>query len=195
MSYSDFATAGMLRIGIFICLTISTIACAIEGGYVGVLGGVNLLQKEYKRHHKIVFKTGYAGGANAGYGFCNNWRIEGECLYRRNDIKSFHFDHQKVRCGHRQTLSLIANGLYDFDFCYPMMPYLGFGLGADYTALKIHFPCRHMSNHKTWFAAQAIAGFSWLVCDYTEVSIDYRYHWSLSHQDNNTFLLAVKLCF
>lgn len=179
----------------FVLLASSSIAFALEGGYVGVLGGVNLLQKEYKKHHKVVYKTGFAAGANAGYGFCNNWRLEGECLYRRNNIKSFHYHHQKVQCGKRHSLSVMVNGLHDFDFCYPLMPYLGMGIGADYSALKIRFPCKHVGNYKTWFAAQAIAGFSWLVCDYTEVSIDYRYHWSLSHQDNNTFMLAVKLCF
>ncbi len=180
---------------IFSCVLLSSVAYAIEGRYVGVLGGVNLLQKEHKKQHKISFKTGYAAGVNAGYGFCNNWRVEGEFLYRRNNIKTFHFHHNKVRCGYRRTLSWMVNGLYDFDFCYPVMPHLGIGLGADCSSLKIHFPCRHVKNYNTWFAAQAIAGFSWLVCDYTELSLDYRYHWSLSHQDNNTFKLAVKVCF
>lgn len=186
----------LLRIGLIgLFLSFSPSALANEGGYVGVLGGVNLLQKEHKEHHKVVFKTGYAGGINAGYGFSNNWRAEGEVLYRQNNIKSFHFQHHKVHCGRRRTLSIMANSLYDFDFCYPMMPYLGAGVGVDFTHLKIIFPCHRLSERKGYFAAQALAGLTWPVCDYTEVSVDYRFHWSFSHQMNNTFMLAIKLCF
>lgn len=180
---------------LFFFLAIPSIACTLEGRYVGVLGGVNLLQKEHRWHHKIVYKTGYAGGVNAGYGFCNNWRIEGECLYRRNDIKSFHFHHRKVSCGNQRSLSLMINGLYDFDFCYPVMPYFGAGFGGYWSKLWIRFPCKHKKDINTCFAVQALAGFSWLVCDYTELSLDYRGHWPLGSCANNTFMLVIKLCF
>lgn len=183
-----------LAILLTIILTPSVIK-ASEGMYVGMLGGVNLLQNNHFHGHKVVYNTGYAAGAFAGYGFCNNVRVEGEFLYRRNNIKRFKMDEESFHCGHRRSYSLMANCLYDFDFCFPVTPYLGLGVGADRDTLVVNFKEGHTHKNKTHFAAQAIAGFSYPVYDYTEMSIDYRYHWAMSHLYNHTFTLGLKYIF
>lgn len=168
---------------------------ASESAYVGLLGGANLLRNEHYRHKDIVYNTGYAAGCFGGYGFCNNIRVEGEFFYRRNNIKHIRMFDGDLHCGHRRSYSLMGNCLYDFDICYPVMPYVGVGLGADRDILVINIPSNRKKNYKMRFAAQAIAGFSYPVCDYTEMSIDYRYHWARSHLSNNTFTLGLKYIF
>lgn len=176
-------------------LLMPAIAKATEGAYIGLLGGVNLLQNEHHHHTGIVYKTGYAAGAFAGYGFCNDLRVEGEFLYRQNLIKHIKVRDGSLHPGHRSSYSLMANCLYDFDICYPVMPYLGIGLGADRDALTVKLPEGNSKEYRTKFAAQAILGFSYPVCDFTEMSIDYRYHWARSRQSNNTFTMGLKYIF
>lgn len=163
--------------------------------YVGVLGGVNLLQNEHRHDDSIKYKTGYTAGAFAGYGFCNNIRVEGEFLYRRNNVKHIKNDKGTFHCGHYRSYSLMANCLYDFNICYPVTPYLGVGIGADRVTTAISIPESGFKNHKTRFAAQGIAGFSYPICDNTEMSIDYRYHWVENHRNNNTFTMGLKYIF
>lgn len=176
-------------------LLIPTILRGVEGSYVGVLGGVNLLQNEHRHEESIKYKTGYTAGVVAGHGFCNNFRLETEFLYRRNNVKRVENASGKFHCGHYRSYSLMANCLYDFDICYPVTPYLGVGVGADRETLSVSLPEGSFREHKTRFAAQGIVGFSYPICDFTEMSIDYRYHWVSNHCDNNTFTLGLKYIF
>lgn len=186
----------LVRLAVFLgSILLPAIAIANEGFYIGILGGANILQNENHHRKHIVYKTGYAAGAFAGYGFCNNLRVEGEFFYRRNQIKHIKTRDGEFHRGHLRSYSLMANCLYDFDICRPVTPYIGIGLGADRDRKVADLPIDPIKKYYTRFAAQAIIGFSYPFCDYTEMSMDYRYHWGKSRQINNTFTLAVRFTF
>lgn len=178
---------------LFLCA--SPLIQASEGAYVGLLGGINLIQNQHYHRRHIEYKNGFAAGLIGGYGFCNHLRVEGEFFYRRNNVKHIKFHDGQFHCGHRTSYSLMGNCLYDFDICYPVMPYIGIGLGADRDILAVKVPYDHSRAYKTRFAVQAILGFSYPVCDYTEIAVDYRYHWARNRLSNNTFTLGLRYIF
>lgn len=141
-------------------------------------------------------KTG--GGANIamGYNFqCVCMRFEGELLYQRNSFKSFTLTTPDPLLapfvgtfgvhGAIQDLALMAN-LY-YDFCLLSMKfYLGAGIGADFnrisfskTIVVLTTPTISVleldaSQNKTYFAWNAMAGFSYPLTECWFLDLGYR---------------------
>jgi len=56
-----------------------------------------------------------AGGGTVGYGFGNDWRVEGELMYRRNDLNEVTLDGVGASTeGDYASLSIGLSALYDF---------------------------------------------------------------------------------
>jgi opacity protein-like surface antigen len=75
---------------------------------------------------------GLLAGAALGYSFKSGFRLEGEMTQRRNrsltpaDAR----DPLGVGAGAANELSLMLNGIYDFDTHTPLTPFVGAGLGG-----------------------------------------------------------------
>jgi opacity protein-like surface antigen len=153
-------------------------AVDVEGVYVGGLAGVNWLQF-HKHKVKVHFKTGWLAGGFIGYRWCGGLRLEAEGTYRYNRTKSvrvrFH-DHSKSHRigGHLRTWSLMANGYYEIPLCWCVTPYIGAGVGYDWT--RVQACHRRTGRHKDSFAWQVIAGGLYDIDDCMEVGIEYRFH-------------------
>ena len=64
---------------------------------------------------KADFDPSFTGGVTAGYRLNESWRVEGEVLYRRNDLKDVTLDGIGVSTGgDLASLSLGLSALYDF---------------------------------------------------------------------------------
>jgi opacity protein-like surface antigen len=120
--------------------------------YVGALGGANWLTQSHRQCcFRPKYETGYGVGGFVGYKMCcYNFRGEVEVTYRRNEIE--HRKHKRRRItpdiltgsdsrnrrrhkdrGHYEDISLMFNGFYDFDLCSCFTPYIGAGVGVDWT--------------------------------------------------------------
>lgn len=146
-----------------------------EGTYAGLLGGVNFASYHTK-HATFSFKPGLIVGGYVGYNFCGDFRAEGELSYRYNKINSIkikHFDRAHVK-GHLDTWSFMANGYYNIDMCWCVVPYIGAGIGYDITQVK---SCKgRKSKDENGFAWQVIAGGLYPIDDCFEIGLEYRLH-------------------
>lgn len=187
-----------------------------EGLYVGAFGAVDF--PHVKKHHSHSsdasgsihnkLKTGYFFSGALGYRFCEGLRAELETGFHHNKKKKHHnstsgdFNRQG---GNANTWSVLVNGLYDFQTCWCLKPFLGAGIGYSSTNLKRgHFggndgssssasnggcndcgneessgssssSSSHHKRRKTGFAWQLIAGVAYPLCDGWDVSLQYRY--------------------
>lgn len=151
-----------------------------EGGfYISAAGGavwvndIDLLD-EIDFSWIAEFDTGWAALGALGYDYGNGVRGELEVGYRDNDGEIVidgpegFFDSANVK-----ALTIMANGLYDYDTGSSFTPFIGFGLGAaqvdgDFTGI--------FSDDKAWaFAYQFIGGLNIGMSDRMELFADYRY--------------------
>ena len=63
------------------------------------------------------FDTGFAAGGALGYDFNNRWRLEGEFMYRTNDLETTNLSGiGNFSDGDYASTALAINGFYEFDF-------------------------------------------------------------------------------
>lgn len=181
-----------------------------EGFYVGGFGGANWLQTNRKHHHgdgefHHKFRTGYVAGGSVGYKWCQGYRLEGEIAYRRNQLKKSEitgFD-ESAR-GHFQSISYMANALYDMELggwnccAIDVVPYVGVGIGYSTQKLKLdhHSFSFEGKNKKNGFAWQLIAGLGYEISCNTDLALEYRFHVGhAKHLYNHALDLAVRYHF
>jgi len=95
----------------------------------------------------VKFDAGFVGLASVGWGFGNGLRVELEGAWRTNKLSglsgggnnffnSFNNNNQNIpgtgAGGNEQKYSAFVNVLYDFDAGWPVVPYVGVGLGYTY---------------------------------------------------------------
>ena len=104
-------------------LSTPAFAEADKGFYATGVVGVGFLGSEDLNYRdgtldstaKADFDASFTGGATAGYRLNESWRVEGEALYRRNDLKDVTLDGVGVSTGGDfASLSLGLSALYDF---------------------------------------------------------------------------------
>lgn len=80
-------------------LSLSTAIKADEGPYAGIIAGANWINetshKTLHNHVRVDYKTGYLVGATLGWTWCNNFSLEAEFAYRKNNV-----DHVKFKDRH-----------------------------------------------------------------------------------------------
>jgi opacity protein-like surface antigen len=221
----DYTMKKFLFLLTALCALSANQAGADEGLYAGVFGGANWLDVSSSRV-KSNFEVGYVVGGSVGYRWCGGLRLEGEIAYRNNDIKSAHVknrgsyscsDSYKVRLkGHVDTVSYMANVLYDWPFeCSPMKVYFGAGIGGanqkfsvhnrrgssssdcaefandDYSDCSSSSSRRRHSKNSNGFAAQAIVGVAYNICDCYDLTAEYRYLYVNNDRSSNNNALVV----
>jgi len=138
------ATAAVLVVA-----PVAALAQPISGPYVGVAGGINIVQDADvstsggqvsngdggfrpvpPQTGTVEFDTGWAGFLTLGWGFGNGMRVELEGGYRSNDVDSITLGGTRATgVGGRQTQwSGMVNALYDFNMGW-INPYIGLGVG------------------------------------------------------------------
>ncbi|MCE2510142.1 MAG: OmpA family protein [Alphaproteobacteria bacterium] len=162
-------------------------AAAEEAWYVRAQGGGNyadpesitgLLGSTFNRTSE--FKSGYLAGAAVGYDF-NGFRIEGEFLYRENDVEAL-IGGTGVVSGDRSIRTVTANFIYDF-YKTEIAPdrflgvYAGFGLGTAQVSLNgvTQGGTLLIDSDDSVFAYQAIFGVSHTLTPRLTANVDYRY--------------------
>jgi opacity protein-like surface antigen len=105
---------------------------------------------------------GWLLGLAIGNSF-NNFRLEGEIEYRSNDFSAKGVSGDETLT----TISLMANGYYDFNIDSGITPYVGAGIGM----------ARHDAevDDDTVFAYQATIGLAMPVSDTMDLDFAYRY--------------------
>ncbi len=78
------------------------------------------------------FDGGFAAGGAVGYKFGNNWRLEGEVLYRTSELDTADISGLGTFTeGDYSSVAIAVNGLYDFDLFgnEKIKTYVGGGIG------------------------------------------------------------------
>ncbi len=150
---------------------------------------------EYRRSlekGKLKTDNGFGLSAAVGYGR-KNVRIEGELSWLRLGVDSLDFDGTDDSDedtvdewgGRASILGLMANGYYDIDTGTKWVPYIGGGLGAARSNLKLSFTSRDLATETMetgsdkdadWVLAYQIgAGVAYPVSDSVMVQLGYRF--------------------
>ena len=129
---------------------------------------------------------GYFLGGAGGYKF-GPWRGELELEYMENQTQSGNnlfagaTGRSATLRGSTSNLAAMINGYYDFAIGWPITPYVGVGIGADYfrfsqvntTSLPANIQIANAFD--TVFAYQAMAGVSYAINPQWSIDLEYRY--------------------
>jgi opacity protein-like surface antigen len=158
-------------------------AADVEGFYLGATGAASFVQtsNNHRRHHQ-KYDTGFFGAIDLGYRWCNGFHLEAEVAYiynkdkKHNNYYSFNSSHRR----HRDVWAGMVNGLYEFDTCWGVEPYVGIGLGYAHVKHGINndfsyaYSGRRHASHNS-FAYQVIAGVAYPICDNIDLAVEYRF--------------------
>jgi len=156
-----------------------------NGWYIGLEGGANWVDDNNglvgfsssapTTTDTFQFDTGWSVLATVGYAFDNNWRVELEGAYRKNDIDLFVTSGGfNATGGDLNQLSIVANVLYDIPLTERLD--LTFGVGAGVSRSELDAPFPGAGDDDDWnFAYQGIAGLSYEVTDRLDLTLTYRY--------------------
>jgi len=178
-------------------------AQAVDGFYVGAGAGFNYKQDQkvdyfqpqfpgvtgpistFPSRGKVRTDGGFVGLASFGYGLGNGLRFEIEGNYRQNKItRVTGTSFPTSSGGTNQTYGAMLNALYDFDFGWPVVPYVGVGAGYAWTTLNsfrsvgTSYAYSLRSNDTQGaFAYQGIVGASFPIAQIPGLSItgEYRF--------------------
>ncbi len=180
----------MKRISVASLLALSLVwtasAHSAEGMYVsGALGVASASDADagepYSHGVKgnMSFDSGFGFLAAVGYGM-DNFRVEGEFGYQKNDLNNFNvLGHSTGLSGDLSVWSMLCNGYYDFPIGSDFAPFVTAGLGfAQVSMNDFNTP---QSERPAWssddyvFAWQIGAGLSYAVNNQLTVEAKYRY--------------------
>jgi len=151
--------------------------------YLRAQGGVNFHSQEAITgfagttfHRTSKFNTGSLIGAAGGFDF-GDFRIEGEYLYRENDIDSL-TGGVGVGGGEGSTHTVTANFIYDFDTDFTDVDFhFGVGLGLAQVSLDnvTQGGMQLIDDKDSVFAAQLLFGVSRMLTAELSANVDYRF--------------------
>ncbi len=156
-----------------------------NGPYVRIEGGLShpgdMSAREGAFSGNLNRDDGFIGGAAVGYQF-GQFRAELNGDYSKNDVSSIHEFNSTVSLhGSTANLSFMLNGLYDIPLGWPVVPYVGFGIGAtdlQFNDLAISGPISttgSSSGDRWGFAVQPIVGVSYSITPQISIAGEYRY--------------------
>jgi opacity protein-like surface antigen len=165
----------------------SAIGICAEGSYVSLNIGLSKMRDsdvtfsgmENKTFHFESVK-GLAYGAAIGYGFSNNFRMEGEIAYQKNDLDKTNAKDGDIELyGNSSSTTLLLNGYYDFKNRSAFTPFIGGGIGL--ATVKVNnFKCdsRNIDDKDGAPAFQATAGIGYALTRQVTLNLKYRYFWT-----------------
>jgi outer membrane protein OmpA-like peptidoglycan-associated protein len=177
-------------------------AQAVTGPYVDLgLGGVNTLGAGYQNNvlggGKIVTRPDYAGSVGAGFGFGNGLRVELDGVDQRATAHEQEISSNPVPLpppylgatpgslhepltGGANTYGFLVNGIYDLPLGLPVSPYLGAGVGYEWTQLNsdVRGSGSSVSGTAGSFAYDLVAGVAYPVAAVPGLSLTAEYRFS-----------------
>jgi len=124
---------------------------------------------------KYRFNTGGMGVGALGYGLGNGFRVEGEVGYRESGVDNASTGSAS---GTAKALDFMANGLYDFNMGWPVVPYLGVGAGmakVTFDSMTIPGSTTTINDTDYTFAYQGLAGVAYAINQNLKLDVGYRY--------------------
>ena len=129
------------------CLALPLAAHAqpVTGPYTSLGAGVNILTPTNFNTHsastpggKLLSRPSMAVAGGIGYGFGNGFRVQLGFNMLRNTFHKADLDNgsQYRVYGAQRTYGPMVYGLYDMDVGWPVFPYVGAGIGYQYTKLN-----------------------------------------------------------
>ncbi len=129
-----------------LALPLAALAQPISGLYVAGGAGFNLQQSQFERPssglgtpgYKTNFDLGGTGVISLGYGLGNGFRVEIEGNYRYDHVNRFSggpIPVTEATGAHQETYGVMGNVLYDIPLNAPVYPYIGVGVGDEWTTL------------------------------------------------------------
>ena len=191
---------------------------AITGLYIGAGAGANFLQDERYRagatngfvpataRPRLSYDTGATGIASVGYGFGNGIRLEVEGDYRYNSLNGGSASsvaglNVLRQSGKEEKYGVMTNVLYDFDpnvlglaaIPFPVTPYVGLGVGYQWTALRQHTAsvdqfgpiASNLGGTQGSFAYQAILGAAFPISAVPGLAVTAEYRFMGLADDRN----------
>ncbi|MCG8640760.1 MAG: porin family protein [Desulfobacterales bacterium] len=158
-----------------------------NGPYVGLkVGAVYLTDSDLTDPNlagtvlEVESDTGFSVGAAVGYGFSNNFRLEGEISYQSNDVDKISFlGLSTSTTGDSTALTFLLNGYYDFKNNSPLTPFITGGLGYSKVELNdFNLPGSGLPNineDDNVFAYQVGVGLAYEMTEKATFDIGYRY--------------------
>jgi outer membrane protein OmpA-like peptidoglycan-associated protein/outer membrane protein W len=149
-----------------------------EGAYVAIHGGVNFNMDNDAEvagvSGEVETDVGYAAGAAAGYAFGGGPRVELETTWRSNGVDNvggFGTD------GSLDSVSVMANAIYDVPLGMDFFPYVGAGVGMSWVMADMTEPSsgRGFDDNDIAFAYQGIAGVGYNITQNVGMTLDYRF--------------------
>jgi outer membrane protein OmpA-like peptidoglycan-associated protein len=178
---------------LFLCaLAFPAAAAPLAGPYVGLGGGLNVLQDQLERPslagaggRSYTFDPGATGHADIGYGFGNGLRIEIEGDVGDDHVRGLRAALPGRAGGFERQYGGLLNVLYDIPVDGAVHPYIGLGAGYQQVELKgvnsgpygFAFDAGSRGESGGNFAYQAIAGLSYPIpgVDRLSLTLDYRF--------------------
>lgn len=75
----------------------------------------------------IDFDESFSFGAVGGYSWSTGWRLEGEYLYRTNELETLALPDRLLDQGDYSSVAMAGNVYFDFFPAFRLRPYVGFG--------------------------------------------------------------------
>ncbi len=157
-------------------------AHADEGLYLRLAGGASHIDEDV--FSDVDFDLGYMGSAAIGY----NWffpesiadlRIELEGSYRYNETDTLNNGLGGVPLdGEAEAFTAMVNGYFDFRTTWPVVPYLGAGIGASRVSYQDDGgggAIDPIDATDTKFAYQVMGGFNYDLGSNLALGVEYRY--------------------
>lgn len=149
----------------------------LRGPYIGAGGGINFWPEDSDLDsNEAEFEDwDWAAAGQLGYAFGNGFRAEAEFGYRPNDVDSV--TNVPGASGDFETMSFMANLLYDFRTGWPVTPYVGVGLGAARVKADGVSPAPGVTidDSAYEFAFQGLLGVSYNLTPNWALKMDYRH--------------------
>ena len=143
-------------------LWLSGASSASAQGYIGIMGGVNIVQDTEIAGIDLDFDEGGAFSLVGGYQVSSNFRVEGELAGRSNDLSDF--------SGAVTSGAFLLNGFFDIPTGSGITPYFGGGVGVANVELD-----SGDDDDDTVAAFQLGAGIGFDVSQNLILSLDYRF--------------------
>jgi opacity protein-like surface antigen len=132
---------------------------------------------------------GLVGEVAIGRYLGRSFRTEMELAYRQADLTDARAGGAQIAAsGDYRVMSAMLNGFYDLRLDFPIVPYVGAGIGAariDVDSVSVG-GVSTSGDASTEFAYQGIVGLSWRFYGDFTASVDYRYFGTAGGNDNAT---------
>ncbi len=156
-------------------------AAADEGPYVkGMIGVGSTSDLDVRRGDEefdIQAEGALRGLIGGGYAFSggvlDNWRLDGDVVYRPNDLGSIgNLNDSDVEI---DNVAAMVHAIRDFNRGGALNPYIGVGTGVSFTEIDVDSVIGSGSGDETSIAGEALVGLGLKLTPRLRADVEYRY--------------------